>query len=333
MSRPAAAASPVAGPSLGIGVRLGVAATLVAAAFLAALAGAAGLVWLANLAARLDLVRDDGPRLLGGLFLALAALVTLVPRWSRGASLVGCGALLFASLATISAISAVRRLGPDGPGLSAGEAMAIASAALVTLVAAGFLGLRASRSASPAAGPASVAWPIFGAFVSIALGFGLAKALPERTLAPADRAAFEEALLAEAMPRRGAAVDLDLAAWTGRPLDETGILVHLPELLAALDGEEAYLVFFNTRCGRCHDLFRERFASPIPQRIVAIEVPPPPGAALAESDQPEEIDCPTCERLSLPEGPLWMVRPPTVVRVAAGGRVTCVDETGSGSCF
>ena len=125
--------------------------------------------------------------------------------------------------------------------------------------------------------------------------------------------------------------------WRGAPritdMIDRYIAEHLPKLVAAIGNGNAWIVFYNPRCGHCHDLFRTHFAQPSDIPIYAIEVPPSPDAELLESDQPEAIDCPSCQHEMLPLGRGWLVTPPTVVRVEHG-IVRCVAEPNLGvSCF
>jgi hypothetical protein len=318
------------------------AALLVAFGSLAIAGGAASLPWMATLGELLGFPRGHGPRLLAGSLFAMAAIVTLAPSWSKRISLVAAGTLVFAGFASVSSIRATRLAGPDGPGLSGLEALTVAIAAMVAVVVGVLIAIRAYRSASPESRGLSVAWRIGAAVV--ALGGGLAIAAPEAPSRPAapnsGQNSGQLAALTEPIPvpdasptTEVASIDLDVAAWTGRPMAETPIADHLPDLAGTVGDEPVFLVLYSGRCGTCHDLFRERFAGELPRRVLAIEIPPASDAILAAGDAlDQEIECPGCERLSLPAGPRWLVRPPTVVRVD-GGVVTCVDDASSGSCF
>lgn len=317
------------------GARAITAILLVAFGSLAIAGGAASLPWMASLGELLGFPRGHGPRLLAGSLFAISAVITLAPSWSKRISLVAAGTLVFAGFASVSSIRATRMAGPDGPGLSGIEALTVAIAAMVAVVAGALIAIRAYRSVSPESRGLSVAWRIAAAVV--ALGGGLAIAAPEAPSRPVPAEATDSPVPSPmpALSRTGevASIDLDVAAWTGRPLAETSIVAHLPGLAETVADEPVFLVLYSGRCGTCHDLFRERFSGELPRRVLAIEIPPDSDAILAPGDGLEgEVDCPGCERLSLPAGPRWLVRPPTVVRVD-GGIVTCVDDASSGSCF
>jgi len=312
------------------------AALLVVLAAAAIRGGAESLPWVANLAERLGFPRGHGPRLLAGILLAMAGLIVLAPSWSRRVALVASATLVFAGIASTSGIRATRQAGPDGPGLSGLEALLVAGTALAAVAIGLLVAMKAYRSVPPESRGLSSAWRIAAAFV--ALGTALAVAAPAAPpRATADPARLPERTAPDLTePDSGAieiaSIDLDVAAWVGRPLAETSLATHLPDLAGRLGNEPAFLVLYNVRCGTCHDLFRERFAGELTRRVLAIEIPPAADAMLIESDAPAAIDCPDCERLSLPSGPRWLVRPPTVVRIE-NGLIACVDDASDGSCF
>jgi hypothetical protein len=309
----------------------GMAAVLLVAFAWAAIRGGAGsLPWLANLAELLGFARGHGPRLFAGTLIALAAMIVLAPSWSRRVAFVAAGMMVFAGTATVSAIRATRLAGPDGPGLSGLEALLAAGVALAAVATGAFLAIRAYRSSTPKSRGLGVSWRIAASFA--ALGGGLAVAAPPAAVRPAlPRPEPFTAPRAEALPPVES-IDLDVAAWKGLPLAETPIALHLTGLSDLVGDDPAYLVLYSGRCGTCHELFRERFSGDLPRRTIAIEMPPAADAILAAGDGLEEIDCPACERLSLPAGPRWLARPPTVVRIDAG-IVSCVDDASNGSCF
>lgn len=310
--------------------RLIVAILLVAFGWLAIAGGAGSLPWLATLVELLGFPRGHGPRLLAGALFAMAAIIVLAPSWSKRISLVAAGTLVFAGFASVSSIRATRMAGPDGPGLSGLEALTVAIAAIVAVVAGVLIAVRAYRSASPESRGLSVAWRIIAAFV--ALGGGLAIAAPPVASRPAPATPEANPLPPVALEPAVESIDLDIASWTGRALSETPLVAHLPGLVEQVGGDPVYLVLFNSSCGTCHDLFRERFGADLPRRVIAIEMPPASDAVLAAGDGLGDIECPGCERLSLPAGPRWLVRPPTVVAIDAGS-VVCVDDASDGSCF
>lgn len=312
------------------GARFLSAALLVGFGSLAIAGGAASMPWLANLAEAIGFPRGHGPRLLAGVLFALGGMIVLAPSWSRRLALIGPGVLVFAGTATASTIRATRMPGPDGPGLGGWAALAVAGAALAAVAVGALIAMRALRSSAPPSRGLSVAWRIAASFV--ALGGGLAIAAPSSSARPRPVPAASGTVPVPAVVAEAESIDLDIAAWAGRPLADTPAAVHLPTLPAIVGSDPVYLVLYNTRCGTCHELFRERFAGGLPRRVIAIEIPPAADAVLAAGDGESAIECPDCERMTLPSGPRWLVRPPTVVRVD-DGVVTCVDDASGGGCF
>lgn len=316
-----------AAPPFTRGARLLSASLLVGFGILAIAGGAASMPWLSNLAELIGFPRGHGPRLLAGVLFALGGMITLAPSWSRRLALVGTGVLIFAGAATASTIRSTRMPGPDGPGLGGWAALTVAGSALAAVAVGALIAMKALRSSAPASRGLDVAWRIAASFA--ALGIGLAIAAP--TTAPRPRPAEVAPAAPPPLPAVDS-IDLDVAAWPGRPLAETPVVAHLPTLPAIVGPDPVFLVLYSSRCGTCHDLFRERFAGELTRRVIAIEIPPAGDAILAAGDGEAAIECPDCERFTLPAGPRWLVRPPTVVRID-GGVVTCVDDASTGACF
>ena len=118
-------------------------------------------------------------------------------------------------------------------------------------------------------------------------------------------------------------IELDTPSWIGRTLPATGIARHLPILTAKTLEGTSYIVFYNPHCSHCRELFETALANPNDARVIAVEVPPAQSQNIASGDDLGPIDCGTCDKLTLPMGPLWLVDMPTLVRVE-NGVVTCV---------
>lgn len=127
-------------------------------------------------------------------------------------------------------------------------------------------------------------------------------------------------------------IDLDLKPYVGKPISETPIAAYLPRIVADLGAETAFLVFYNPRCDACHNLFEAHFSEPRLERVIAVEIPPPPDAVLVEADHYGPIECPSCEFESLPPGPLWLIAPPMTVKVERGV-IVCVADRFGGDCL
>lgn len=260
--------------------------------------------WLATVGSRFDLSEDLLLRVLIALQLALAAIALLIPRWSRTVSTTALVLLVFAAVAEVSAL-----VGTGGEALRFVPPLVILAAAASLLPTT----LRALGAASSAGSPA---WRVLG---SLAIGVA--------SVAIAVRIPFGDAASSPADARATAVevVELALEDWSGRSLPETGLPRRLPELTALTLEGRSVLVLHDPRCGQCHDLFATWFAAPVDARVIAVRVPPAPGASLLESDQPEEVACADCVRLSLPTGPTWLVQTPAVV-VIEDGVVRCAAK-------
>ena len=128
-------------------------------------------------------------------------------------------------------------------------------------------------------------------------------------------------------------VELGIDTWVGTRLSGTKLAASVPDLPRFIGENDAIIVLYNPTCGTCHDLIATHLSEPGEIPVYAIEVPHPPGAALAPSDAPKEIDCDHCTKLSLPTGPLWLLQPPVVLRVE-NGVVTCLATNQDPSfCF
>ena len=161
----------------------------------------------------------------------------------------------------------------------------------------------------------------------------VAVAVPLNTpLAP--RTISDGAIIARAAPGQNDGsriIEMNPMQWVGRPLLETPIGQFTPDALGQL-GEKGILVLYNPRCGTCHDMFDVHFSEGADVPLVAIEVPPTEEAVVLESEYGEEVDCPTCIFMSLPQGPMWLVAVPYVM-IVEDGVVTCVAKDGPGECL
>lgn len=118
--------------------------------------------------------------------------------------------------------------------------------------------------------------------------------------------------------------DLSPNDWEGRPLEDTGLLDHLPQLRGLSADQPTLVAFYRPNCGACHDLFDAHFGERLPARVVGVRVPPAEGVELVENDLPEEVECADCIRLAFKEGPVWLIQTPVLLEVV-DGTVTCVS--------
>lgn len=265
--------------------------------------------WIATVGARID-VRDE--TLLRGMIalqLGLAAIALLIPRWSRATSATALVLLVFAAVAEVSALVGV-----------GGDALAFVPP-LVVLAASGLLLPITLRAVPTAGSPGSPVWRAIGA---MAIAVAALAASARLTLGPMNPGPVPVAPSVATSPSVEV-VELALEDWTGRSLPETGLPRRLPELTPLTLEGRSVIVLHDPRCGQCHDLFATWFGAPVDARVIAVRVPPAAGVTLLESDQPEEVSCADCTRISLPEGPTWLVQTPAVV-VVEDGVVRCVAK-------
>ncbi|MFM1803226.1 MAG: hypothetical protein RL136_105 [Planctomycetota bacterium] len=251
-------------------------------------------------------------RLVVGAELAFAAVLLVVPtRIMTVSATVAAG---FTALACVSA------------GLQDGlRAMLPSIMILVFAVVATALAVRFGRSEGPSQGVnrrgVSSAWT---ALAAIAVATTVGRMASGMQFAPPP----EDPSTKSRVP----AIDLDMKPYQGSPLAESPIGSYLPQVVARIGTESAFIVFYNPHCDACHTLFETNFAAPRSELVFAIEIPPPPGAVIAAHDELGPIECPTCEFDMLAPGTLWLVAPPMTVKVERG-IITCVADRFGGDCL
>jgi len=262
-------------------------------------------LWIWKLGARAGVDGFTTVRLLASVEMTIALVVLLSSRLAKPVAFLALATLAFGSIAELSA-----RWG-------SGTSVAGFIGPFAALVVAGALLASRARWAPPA--DASRTAPIGVGSVLVAVGLlffslGAAARLPVADQPRRDVAHADASHVRFPSPDR----------WVGRTLPDVGISAILPVVTSeTLEGDHI-LVFYSTRCGMCHDLFRNYFGVGPNPIVIAIEVPPEVGIELLESDQPEDIECPGCRRMALPAGPAYFQHLPLVVAVR-DGRVTCVE--------
>jgi hypothetical protein len=287
--------------------------------------------WMAQLGGRAGLDEVATMRVAIGVMGSLALMALMLgsrPRLGPAIGRIIGGAISFAAIASLSAAIAVPlRDGVAAPPVAPG-AWTLAAGFLVYLLA-DRAGARASSrmAADAAAGRAprmhSPAWTAMLFLVSLVTAFATASRVDimrsvvgtASTLAP------------------GTYVELDYTTWAGRTIPDTGLARIAPILTAlTLEGRSA-VVLYDPRCGSCHTLFKEYFATPqADEKVIAVRVPPNPDAVLLPSDQPEDVDCPHCTVLDFPAGKAYLVGRPTLL-VVQDGRVSCATEKDFAGCL
>jgi hypothetical protein len=287
--------------------------------------------WMAQLGGRAGLDEVATMRVAIGVMGSLALMaLALGSRASAGPAIgrtIG-GAVSFAAIASLSAAIAVPlRDGVPAPPLSPGI-WALAAGFLVYLLA-DRAGARAAsrRAADAAAGrPAPIHSPAWTAMLFLASMVA--------AFATASRVDIMRSVTGTASTLApGAYVELDYTTWAGRTVPDTGLARIAPMLSAlTLEGRSA-VVLYDPRCGSCHTLFSEYFATPrADEKVIAVRVPPNPDAALLPSDQPQDVDCPHCTFVDFPAGKAYLVGRPTLL-VVEDGRVSCATEKDFSGCL
>ena len=127
-------------------------------------------------------------------------------------------------------------------------------------------------------------------------------------------------------------IELAPESWLGMDLSETVLGRFVPDVKDVVGTGHGVVVLYNPRCGTCHDLFDVYFSEGVDLPVAALLVPPSEQEVVIPSEYPEEVNCPGCEMMSLPNGPLWLVQPPVVLGVT-DGVVTCVATDDPTPCF
>ncbi len=269
--------------------------------------------WVANLAVKTGLGADRALRILIALQLtgAVAALrrgsLARPVAWATGV------ALAFSGLAELSAIV-------NSPGQSAVPAARWIPPLAGLAVGAGVLAvLTRPRPAAPPARRIG-AWTVITTAIVLAISLAVSARL---TLAPRSAGGIGANGVETVM--------LNPEEWVGMTAAQCGIARHLPQLTPLTMEGTKWVVFYSPTCGRCHEVFGAYFKGPQNGEVIAVRVPIAPGDVQAKGDQPEDVECEGCERLTLPEGKRWVITPPTIVRFE-GGKVACATSADYSRC-
>ena len=126
---------------------------------------------------------------------------------------------------------------------------------------------------------------------------------------------------------------LDYVQWQGRTLPDTGLSRLLPILTALTLEGRCIIILYNPECSHCRELFEKYFTvARTDVKVIAIEIPPAPGTTALIGDDLGPVPCEGCQRLKLPEGKLYILKPPTVL-VVEEGRVTCATDSDWKTCL
>lgn len=268
-------------------------------------------LWTWKLAQRAGMDAITAVRLLAALEMTVALVLVLIPSLARPLTSATLACLALASVAELSARwgasgSVVTFVGPF--------AALVVSGTLLASRERWSRGASASTGLTPARARGVGAVGVLAAIALLVAALGIAARIPVPDRPRADAGAVTSSAILFPDPSR----------WLGKTLPDSKLAAHLPRLTPeTLEGRHI-IVFYSPRCGSCHEIFRTYFGAGSNPMVIAVEVPPPEGATLIESDQPEEIECAGCRRMKLPAGPAYFVHMPMVV-VVNDGRITCVE--------
>lgn len=261
-------------------------------------------VWIIGLLAKTGASPEVSVRLVAGSCAAIAGTLAALGARARVPAIMAAALLIFSGIADGSA------------SLSLGASSVLLIRPIVQIVVGLLLAAPLVATRSPAERLRHPGLAAGGVVASLALGAGIAANLDVATVAAPSTGRDESG--------RYVVHDLTPESWAGLPLEETGLLSHLPAVRGLVQDEPTLIAFYRPNCGACHDLFDGYFGERLPARVVAVRVPPAEGVELTESDLPEDVVCTDCVRLAFPEGPVWLIQTPVVVEVV-DGRVTCVS--------
>jgi hypothetical protein len=268
--------------------------------------------WVANLSVKTGLGPDRAVRILFALQLAGAVAAAAWPALTRPVAWAVGGAFAFSGLAELSAIVNAPGAATVPPSRWAAPLAGLAVGATILAVL--------SRRPAPAPRRRVTAWTVLGLVAVLAASFATAARLSFDARSSAG-------LGADGVPT----VVLNPDEWVGRTAAAAGIARHLPQLTPLTMEGTKWVVFYSPECGRCHQVFKAYFAGPQGADVVAVRIPRAPGETHLESDQPSDVECEGCERLSLPEGTRWVLTSPTIVRFRDGA-VDCATSADYSRC-
>ena len=302
--------------------RLLLAACLVGASVAIAMIGGDAIpLWVIGICSKFELSPEVGARITAGSCAALAGILVFLGNRGRTPATIVAIALALSGLADGSAIFAL------GDQATVGFLRPLLQLVIGVMFILGLSsGRKTSKKKKPMRHPGLTG---VGVIASVVIGAAIAAnlnvAMPQ---------SFRSATGSNARGADGRFIvnDLQTDDWTGKTLQETGILDHLPAMAPLTTGQPTLISFYRSNCGLCHDLFDKHFGSRLPVRVIAIKVPPAEGVELVENDLPDEVVCPDCVRLNLPEGPVWLVTTPVVIEVV-DGRIACVSQDDFERCI
>ncbi len=115
-------------------------------------------------------------------------------------------------------------------------------------------------------------------------------------------------------------LEMDLVRGPGRRAESLLLFRDLAVQPSQFPERDQVWIVYRETCPRCHSYFLEHYATPVNERVVAVQVPvwPPLPPAAEGGSGAEAIQCASCVRTSLPSGVAYQINVPLVIRLRDG---------------
>lgn len=274
-------------------------------------------LWTSNVGLRIGLSPISSAQLLIGCLFAVAASLLLFGRKPKIGSFFSRFGLVTYAFCCVATLASVMASTPAGAGLAP-----LLFPAIGLVISLGLYLLIDKSKAVEVAPSRSAFWIGAGIFAIWVVAIGISVRIPLAITASAKQQTVGEN-----------SVLLDYVQWQGRTLPDTGLSRLLPILTALTLEGRCIIILYNPECSHCRELFEKYFTvARTDVKVIAIEIPPAPGTTALIGDDLGPVPCEGCQRLKLPEGKLYILKPPTVL-VVEEGRVTCATDSDWKTCL
>ena len=274
-------------------------------------------LWTSNVGLRIGLSPISSAQLLIGCLFAVAASLLLFGRKPKIGSFFSRFGLVTYAFFCVATLASVMASTPAGAGLAP-----LLFPAIGLVISLGLYLLIDKSNAVEVAPSRSAFWIGAGIFAIWVVAIGISVRIPLAITASAKQQTVGEN-----------SVLLDYVQWQGRTLPDTGLSRLLPILTALTLEGRCIIILYNPECSHCRELFEKYFTvARTDVKVIAIEIPPAPGTTALIGDDLGPVPCEGCQRLKLPEGKLYILKPPTVL-VVEEGRVTCATDSDWKTCL
>ena len=274
-------------------------------------------LWTSNVGLRIGLSPISSAQLVVGLLFAVAASLLLFGRKRKIGSFFSRIGLVTYAFFCVATLASVMASTPAGAGLAP-----LLFPAIGLVISLGLYLLIDKSNAVEVAPSRSAFWIGAGIFAIWVVAIGISVRIPLAITASTKQQSVGEN-----------SVLLDYVQWQGRTLPDTGLSRLLPILTALTLEGRCIIILYNPECSHCRELFEKYFTvARTDVKVIAIEIPPAPGTTALIGDDLGPVPCEGCQRLKLPEGKLYILKPPTVL-VVEEGRVTCATDSDWKTCL